>query len=268
MSMPFGLDKNLFLKKQTDEFDSAQSEQIKDKLSPMQYKALIADISNIRGASLGIALDLIDAVTDNSLGDETPSDYLDGLISEAVGLDDDEEVDVTLYDIFTANIADAFSSLGLDDPSIEDMFSDDTEVADAAIEAACETAVANLPDEGEDLDKFYDDFVFGYGETEILDDKVEFDAVKPVRKGSKEDKAKVGALSMRKVNGKRIAYKGVAVIRHGHRTIVNRRLPNQKIRLSAAQKQALKKANAKAQTPNAILQRTKSWRKGKKMGLY
>lgn len=258
MNMPFGLDGNMFLKNKVDEFDSAQSEQIKDKLSPMQYKALIADISNIRTASLGIALDVVEAITSGELDGETPSDYLDGLIHEAVGLDDDEDIDNVLYDIFNANIADAFSSLGVDDSSIEDMFSDDTELADAAIEASCETAVANLPDAGEDLDEFCDNFVFGYDDADVLDETVEFDAVD----------VKNGALSMRKLGGKRIGYKGVAVIRNGKRTIVNKRLPNQKIRLSSGQKQALKKANRKAQTPNAIRQRVKSWKKGKKMGLY
>lgn len=267
MNMPFGLDGNMFLKNKVDEFDSAQSEQIKDKLSPMQYKALIADISNIRTASLGIALDVVDAITSGELDGETPSDYLDGLIHEAVGLDGDEDIDNVLYDIFNANIADAFSSLGVDDSSIEDMFSDDTELADAAIEASCETAVANLPDAGEDLDEFCDNFVFGYDDADVLDETVEFDAVE-VKKSSNQDKAKNGALSMRKVGGKRIGYKGVAVIRNGKRTIVNKRLPNQKIRLSSGQKQALKKANRKAQTPNAIRQRVKSWKKGKKMGLY
>lgn len=109
--------------------------------------------------------------------------------------------------------------------------------------------------------------MFGYDDADVLDETVEFDSV-AVKKGSNQDKAKNGALSMRKVGGKRIGYKGVAVIRNGKRTIVNKRLPNQKIRLSSGQKQSLKKANRKAQTPNAIRQRVKSWKKGKKMGLY
>ena len=49
---------------------------------------------------------------------------------------------------------------------------------------------------------------------------------------------------------------------------VAKRLKGQKVRLSAAQKQGLKKANAKSQTANAIRKRLKSRKKGQAMGLY
>ena len=58
--LPFGLAKDLV--KETAVFDSAQSEQVKDKLSDMDYKALVADIANIRGWALSIVLDVIDAI--------------------------------------------------------------------------------------------------------------------------------------------------------------------------------------------------------------
>ena len=265
--LPFGLAKDLV--KKTAVFDSAQSEQVKDKLSDMDYKALVADIANIRGWALSIVLDVIDAVANNALDDLTATEYLDGKLNEALGLDEDDEVDSTLYDVLTANVADALSSLGVSDSTIGDIFSDDADLSDAALEAASETAIANLPDEGEPLDQFYNDFVFGFSDTDLLDEDVDgFDAVTPIRAGSKAAKAKNGALSMRSVNGKKIAYRGVWAIRGGQKTIVNKRLPNQKVKLTAKQKQGLKSARKKAYTANSIRKRVKSWKKGHKMGVY
>lgn len=49
-------------------------------------------------------------------------------------------------------------------------------------------------------------------------------------------KARNGAFSQRKVNGRKIHYRGVLAIRQGVKTVVNKRLPGQKVRLTAAQK--------------------------------
>ena len=102
-------------------FDSAQAEQVKEKLSPVEYNQLVADISNIRGWALSITLALADAVNSNELGDDTPSDYLDDLMLDAVGIDADDEKEATLENILAANIADALSTLGVDSTMIEDI---------------------------------------------------------------------------------------------------------------------------------------------------
>ena len=238
-------------------FDSAQAEQVKEKLSPVEYNQLVADISNIRGWALSITLALADAVNSNELGDDTPSDYLDDLMLDAVGIDADDEMDTTLENILAANIADALSTLGVDSTMIEDIFSDDVEVADAAIEAACEVVFGNLPDAGEPLDKLYNDFVFSFNEADLLGKEDGFD-------GLRFD----GQKTSRKVNGKKVQYQVHRSIRNGQVAFVAKRLKGQKVRLSAAQKQGLKKANAKNQTANAIRKRLKSRKKGQSMGLY
>lgn len=237
-------------------FDSAQAEQVKEKLSPVEYNQLVADISNIRGWALSITLALADAVNSNELGDDTPSDYLDALMLDAVGIDADDEMDTTLENILAANIADALSTLGVDSTMTEDMFSDDVEVADAAIEAACEVVLGNLPDAGEPLDKFYNDFVFGFNEADLLGEEDGFDSARFA-----------GQKVTRNVNGKKTQYKVVRAIRGGKVAFVSKRLKGQKVRLSAAQKQGLNKARAKSQTANAIRKRLKSRKKGQSMGL-
>ena len=238
-------------------FDSAQAEQVKEKLSPVEHNQLVADVANIRGWALAIVLAMASAVNNNELGDDTPSEYLDALMLDAVGIDADDEMDTTLENILAANIADALSTLGVDSTMIEDMFSDDVEVADAAIEAACEVVFSNLPDAGEPLDKFYNDFVFGFNEADLLGEEDGFD-------GLRFD----GQKTSRKVNGKKVQYQVHRSIRNGQVAFVAKRLKGQKVRLSAAQKQALKKANAKNQTANAIRKRLKSRKKGQSMGLY
>lgn len=238
-------------------FDSAQAEQVKEKLSPVEYNQLVADISNIRGWALSITLALADAVNSNELGDDTPSDYLDRMILETAGIDPDDEMDTTLENIIAANIADALSTLGVDSTMIEDMFSDDVEVADAAIEAACEVVLGNLPDAGEPLDKFYNDFVFGFNEADLLGEEDGFDSARFA-----------GQKVTRNVNGKKTQYKVVRAIRGGKVAFVAKRLKGQKVRLSAAQKQGLNKARAKSQTANAIRKRNRSRAKGENMGLH
>ena len=116
--------------------------------------------------------------------------------------------------------------------------------------------MGNLPDAGEPLDKHYNDFVFGFNEADLLGEEDGFDSVRFA-----------GQKTSRKVNGKKTQYKVVRAIRGGKVAFVAKRLKGQKVRLSAAQKQALKKANAKSQTANAIRKRLKSRKKGQAMGL-
>ena len=244
-------------------FDSAV-DAVKDSadMSVSQSREQQSVIEEVRQTALHIMTDVVNAVVDGTLDDdELPSDRLDSLMSEA--LDGIDGEDSKLWEgALSGSIADAFESLGVDSSVVSEMFGEDVEAADAAIEAAAETAIANLPDEGEAMDEFTREFIFG--EADSMGGAEEgFDAVSKAMAHAKN-----GAFSHRKVGGKNIAYKGVIAIRHGIKAIVNKRLPNQKVRLSAGQKSGLKKARLHAYTANAINKRKKSFKKGRKMGLY
>lgn len=222
-------------------FDSAQSEQIEEKLSDIEHNALVADIANMRGWALQVVLNLIDALSDGLEEDETPSSIMYELIDDVLGEDDNEGQDL-LESLFAANLAEAFSELGVDDETINDIMSDDSELADAAIEAAIETATANLPDAGESLDEFYNEFVYGF---EVGADalKDEYDAVK---KNFKQKKA----------------------IRNGELTMVWVRTGGRPKKLSPEQKKARQKGGINSHKSEPEKQRAKSIKIGKILGLY
>lgn len=222
-------------------FDSAQSEQVEEKLTDIEHNALVADIANMRGWALQVVLNLIDALSDGLEEDETPSSIMYELIDDVLGEDDNEGQDL-LESLFAANLAEAFSELGVDDETITDIMSDDSELADAAIEAAIETATANLPDAGEPLDEFYNEFVYGF---EVGADalKDEYDAVK---KNFKQKKA----------------------IRNSELTMVWVRTGGRPKKLSPEQKKARQKGGVHAHTAEAEKKRAKSIKIGKILGLY
>ena len=151
----------------------------------------------------------------------------------------------------------AFSTFGVDDSVIQEIFSDNVDAADAAIEAAASTVIANMPDEGDPLDELVREFI--YGEP---DEEEGFDSIGGKKKLSR------GQMSTKTVGGRKVRYKAIAAIRNGIKKIVNKRLPGQKIRLSSGQKAGLKKARLRALSANAIRKRMKSLIKGKKMGLH
>lgn len=224
-------------------FDSAQSEQIEEKLTDIEHNALVADIANMRGWALQVVLNLIDALSEGLEEDESPSSVMYELIDDVLGEDDNEGQDL-LESLFAANLAEAFSELGVDDETITDIMSDDAELADAAIEAAIETATANLPDAGESLDEFYNEFVYGF---EVGADalKDEYDAVK-----------------------KGYQYRRKFAVRDGQVVAVKVRIKPKKTKQSAAQKASVKKAGLKAHTSEAEYKRAKSIAIGKQKGLY
>lgn len=157
-----------------------------------------------------------------------------------------------------ASLSDAFLTFGVDATDIEEIFSEDTEVADAALEAAANTVLANMPDEGPELEELVREFIFG----EADETEEGFDSM------AKKIKARNGAFSQRKVNGRKVHYRGVLAIRQGVKTVVNKRLPGQKVRLTSAQKAGMKKARLHAFTANAIRKRLRSFNKGKRLGIY
>ena len=213
-------------------------------------------IEHVRETALHIVSDLVNAVSDGTLEeDELPTDRLDSLIIDAIDGADDE--DGTYENALVASIDDAFSTFGVDDSVIQEIFSDNVDAADAAIEAAASTVIANMPDEGDPLDELVREFI--YGEP---DEEEGFDSIGGKKKLSR------GQMSTKTVGGRKVRYKAIAAIRNGIKKIVNKRLPGQKVRLSSGQKAGLKKARLKAMSANSIRKRIKSLTKGKKMGLH
>ncbi|MEX8155980.1 hypothetical protein AB7B61_05855 [Acinetobacter baumannii] len=213
-------------------------------------------IEQIRQIALDILADTVDTISEGNLEEgELAVDYLDALIFDALDGADDEG---TYENALMASLSDAFLTFGVDATDIEEIFSEDTEVADAALEAAANTVLANTPDEGPELEELVREFIFG----EADETEEGFDSM------AKKIKARNGAFSQRKVNGRKVHYRGVLAIRQGVKTVVNKRLPGQKVRLTSAQKAGMKKARLHAFTANAIRKRLRSFNKGKRLGIY
>lgn len=226
-------------------FDSAQSEQIEEKLTDIEHNALVADIANMRGWALQVVLNLIDALSEGLEEDETPSSIMYELIDDVLGEDDNEGQDL-LESLFTANLAEALGELGVDDETITDIMSDDAELADAAIEAAIETATANLPDAGEPLDEFYNTFVYGF--------EVGADALK-------DEYDEVDKSSWK--------YKKVKRVRDGEVKKVSVRTKPKKIQATVGERAHLSLISKQfAHTAEAEKKRAKSIKIGKTLGLY
>lgn len=232
--------------------------------------ALNAEIQDIRKNALVLALQLIDDIAEKDLDDaELATDRLDSLIAGALGIDSVDDESELLGQLLSANIADVFESLGVEVAVAEAMFSDAEDEANAAIEAACETALSNLPSEGDDLNTFIKEFIYGYSaefsEDDADDETDGYDAAQ-----KRMPSATLGKAAVRKNQfGQKLRYRGVKVIRFGQVKVVNQRLKGQKaVRLSPKQKAALRKAVARAHTSSAVNKRRKSWNKGKRMGLY
>lgn len=249
------------------------AEQIQAQHDPIAERVAISQIASMRIAAMSIVLSTALIVTEGQ-GDidpedeMLPSEVLDNLTLEQVQEDDedeDDEIDPMVKSVLSAHVADAFSSLGVGDDVINDLFASDTDVADTAIESACQTVVENLPQDGDPLDEFVMAFAFGYDaealvaggadeDTEEGYDGAMFDAgnKKPLR---------AGATTVKKTKFGNLRYQGVRVMRHGKVVVVNKRIGGH-VRLSAKQKAALKKARRKAHNGLASMSRIKSIRHG------
>lgn len=130
---------------------------------------------------------------------------------------------------------------GVAESDLDDLFNaDDPEVANAAGMRICEFLAGNLPD-GEAADDEIDNFAFGPEAQEGLLDNAgqpRLDAV----------------------------YKKRFVVRGGKKTVVRKRISGT-VRLSAAQKLAIRKARTKAHGARAQAKRMKSLRVRKSIGL-
>lgn len=248
--------------------------QIQEQYDPIAERAAISAIADMRIAAMGIVLSTALIVTEGQDGvdpeDEMlPNEVLDSLTLDAIqedDEDDDTEIDPMVKSVLSAHIADAFSSLGVGDDIINDLFASDTDVADTAIESACQTVVENLPEDGDPLNEFVMAFAFGYDVEDLADDGADEDTEEGYDgamfdAGNKTKPARAGATTVKKTKYGNVRYKGIKVMRHGKVVVVNKRISGH-VRLSAKQKAALNKARRKAHNGLASMSRMKSIRHG------
>lgn len=239
-------------------------------IDPIDERMAIALTANTRQAALSVILQLAMIMSEGQDADPEdellPNELLDGLMVEVFSNDDEDDgigIDDTVNTVLSAHVADAFSSLGVSDDTIANIFGDDVEVADTAIESACDTVLENLPDDGEPLNDFIKAFVYGdYADDGDADEG--YDGVMFDKAGKK---LSVGKKTIKKVNGHTITYKAIKAVRHGKVVTINKRTGGN-IVLTAKQKGALRNARAKANTAGAIRKQMFSLAKGIKRGIY
>lgn len=261
------------LERQEAQFDatnSAKQAAESIEVNPIDERIAAHATTQMRLAALQVAFMLAGIMSEVEFEDQEllPSELLDSLILESFvedPEDDDDEIDSTVKTILSAHIADAMSTLGVDEDLINDVFDSDVDIADAAIETASEIILENMPADDE-LDDFIS--VFAYG------DEATYDAMMKEEEDEDEgmyDAAKkpltVGRKTRRKVGGKNVTYKAVKAVRDGKIKVVNKRIAGN-VRLSAAQKAALKKARRKSTTSSAVRKRMMSFAKGLQRNIY
>lgn len=258
------------LERQEAQFDATNSaKQAAESIDfdPIDERIAAHSTTQMRLAALQVAFMLAGIMSEVEFEDQEllPSELLDSLILESFvedPEDDDDEIDSTVKTILSAHIADAMSTLGIDEDLINDVFDSDVDIADAAIETASEIILENMPADDE-LDDFIS--VFAYG------DEATYDAMMEEEDEGMYDAAKkpltVGRKTRRKVGGKNVTYKAVKAVRDGKIKVVNKRIGG-KVRLSAAQKAALKKARRKSTTSSAVRKRMMSFSKGLQRNIY
>lgn len=230
-------------------------------IDPIDERMAITLNANMRQSALSIVFQLAMIMSEGQGVDPEdellPNELLDGLMTSAFDDDGDDEIDATVNAVMSAHISDALSSLGVSDNTISDVFGDDLEVADTAIESACDTVLENLPEDGEPLDEFAKAFIFGdYDEGDNDGDEgyEGYDA-------ADNKKLYAGKSTIKKVNGHTIKYKAIRAMRHGKAVVINKRVGGT-IKLSSKQKAALRKARSKAHRGSAMMSRGRSILKG------
>ena len=257
------------------QFDALSPQEAADKLNadPISERMALVATSQMRIQALSVVFNLAAMLNDTEYDSEAllPSELLDSLMLDAFSDDDNEEydggdVDDKVKATFSAHVADALSTLNVDDSVIEDLFDSEVEVADAAVTLAAETVLENMPDDGEDFDEFVS--AFAYGDEEMEDGEV-FDGMNDSTEYMFDaaTKRRVGKKTVKKVNGKTLVYKAVKAIRNGKRVVINKRISGKPF-LKAGQKAALIKARRKATTGTAIRKQMRSFGKGMRAGIY
>lgn len=260
-------------------FDSISAKEAAEKLgaNPINERMAKAATEQMRVNALMVTFMLASLLSEDDFDDAEllPSELLDTLMLEAFELDEDDEsdaLDEVIKTTFSAHIADALSTLSVADDVIDDVFSDDVEVADAACLNAAETVLENMPDDGDDFDDFVATFVYSDYDEEM--DESGFDGMNDGYDGHEyqfdaagKKKLRAGKKTVKKVNGKTLVYKAVKAMRNGKVTVVNKRVSGN-IKLSAAQKGALRKARRKSSTSSAIRKQMRSLAKGIRKNIY
>lgn len=244
-----------------DNFDSAAGDAAQ-AVASLDDQAFNSELLALRREALFSVFQLADDILSDDLDDnELASDRLDAFVRSKDDSDDEEnaQLEQQVMQVKAANMADALSSLGVDDETINLAFGSDIDEADEAIENLAEIVEVNTP-KGDDLQEFITAFLFGDSELDMTAGEVE-----------EYDSAQLGKNKTRKTkSGQTLVYKGVKAVRNGKITVVNKRIGNtgMKVKLSPKQKAALRKAMSKAVSPNALKKRVKSLRIGLKNGIY
>lgn len=256
------------------QLDAMTPQAAADKLNadPISERMALVATSQMRLQALSVSFMLAAMLTASDFDDEEilPSELLDSLMLDAFSDDDDDEydggdIDETVKVTFSAHVADALSTLGVEDSVIEDLFSDEVEVADAAVTMAAETVLENMPDDGDDFEEFVTAFAYS---DEDESDETAFDGMEePQFDATGKKKLRTGKKTVKKVNGKTLVYKAVKAIRNGKRVVINKRISGKPF-LKAGQKAALKKARRKASTGTAIRKQMRSLGKGIRANIY
>lgn len=256
--------------KEQVQFDSMTAQQAADSIDDELIDASMAMTVTfqMRQQALKVVFLLAALLSDEGYDEQEllPNEALDGLMTQAFNDDDDDEaLDSATVEVFSAYIADAFSTFGVSDDLITDLFDTDTDTADSAILSAAEQVLESMPTDDEIAD-FTKAFVYSVepdnDESEDTYDSVQFDAAKKPKK-----KLSVGKKTVKKVNGKTLVYKAVKAVRNGKVVTVNKRMQGS-LKLSAAQKNALRKARRKSGTSSAIRKSMRSLGIGVSHGIY
>lgn len=256
------------------QLDAMTPQAAADKLNadPISERMALVATSQMRLQALSVSFMLAAILTASDFDDEEilPSELLDSLMLDAFSDDDDDDydggdIDETVKVTFSAHVADALSTLGVEDSVIEDLFSDEVEVADAAVTMAAETVLENMPDDGDDFEEFVTAFAYS---DEDESDETAFDGMEePQFDAAGKKKLRTGKKTVKKVNGKTLVYKAVRAVRNGKRVVINKRISGKPF-LKAGQKAALKKARRKASTGTAIRKQMRSLGKGIRANIY
>lgn len=248
-----------FKKPFVDSHNSAAGDAAKQlQMTKLDQAATQHALYSMRQAALAIVLLLVDAVIEEELGEQLPSEFLDAQMNETIGdMDDEPTAAEWLKNMLAAHIADALESLGASEDLIADAFGAEVDVADSALETIAETVMANLPADGDEINAWAKEFI--YGDADDLEDSHNAVGKKPLTAGKTTTK--------KDAKGNTLRYKAVKVIRDGKPTVVNKRISGKPF-LSPAKRAALVKAGNKAHTGTAIRKAQKSLGIGAKMGLY
>lgn len=248
-----------FKKPFVDSHNSAAGDVAKQmQMTKLDQAATQHALYSMRQAALVIVLMLVDAITEDELGEQLPSEFLDSQMNETVGdMDDEPTAAEWLKNMLAAHIADALESLGASEDLIADAFGTEVDVADSALETIAETVMANLPADGDEINAWAKEFI--YGDADDMEDSHNAVGKKPLTAGKTTVK--------KDAKGNTLRYKAVKVIRDGKPTVVNKRISGKPFR-TQAQKTADQQNAKRLHTGTAIRKAQRSLMVGEKMGLY